>query len=130
MREVAQRITLCFAALVGDFFVAASEAHRLEAKEADDLRIIQRELDDLANLLIVDTVHDGGDGNDVNAGSVQVLDGANLYVKHVADFAVRIGRVADTVKLQVGVTQTRFSSLFAELRTLGKLDAVGCSLYR
>src|SRR6476469_4353009 len=129
MRQMAESVTLRLAAIVSDFFVATSERYRLEAEEADGLGIIERELDDAADLLIVDAVDDGGDGYDVHTVFMQVVDGAQLYVKQVADLAMRVGRVADTVKLEVGVTQTGFRSLAAELRRLGKLDSVRGSLH-
>src|SRR5256885_5583885 len=75
VRQVRERVTLRFAALVGNRFVASGEADRLEREEADDLWIIERELDDAPNLLVVHAIHDGGDGYDVDAIGVQVMDG-------------------------------------------------------
>src|ERR1700679_1877909 len=40
-----------------------------------------------------------------------------------------IGRVADPVELEISIAQTCFRSLPRELRTLGKLDAVGSRLH-
>ena len=130
VREMRQRVALRHAALVGDIFVAACERNRLERKEVDLLGVIERELDDAANLLVVDAVDDAGDGNDVHAGLMQVVDGLELYVERVANLAVRVRRVADAVKLQVRVAQTGFSSSLRELLGLGELDAVGRSLHR
>ena len=48
---------------------------------------------------------------------VQVLDGPQFHVEEVADFAVRVGRVADAVELQVGVAQAGFGGLLAEIRS-------------
>ena len=42
---------------------------------------------------------------------------------------MRVGSVADTVELQVGVAQTRFGGLLGELGALGELDAVGRRLH-
>jgi hypothetical protein len=81
------------------------------------------------DLLVVDAVDDGRHGDDVDTGFVQVVDGLELHVEQVADFAVRVGSVADAVELQVGVTQTRFSSCAAKLFRLRELDAVGRGLY-
>ena len=129
VREVRQRVALCLAALVGDVFIAAGEADGLEGEEVDLLRVVERELDDAANLLVVDAVDDGGDGNDVDASLVQVVDGLELHVERVADLAVRVGGVADAVELQIGVAEAGLSSGLGELLGLGELDAVGCGLY-
>ena len=59
VRQVRQRVALRRAALVGDLLVAARERHRLERQEADLARVVERELDDPADLLVVDAVDDG-----------------------------------------------------------------------
>ena len=69
VRQVRQRVALRRAALVGDFLVAAGERHRLEREEGDLLRIVERELDDAADLLVVDAVDDRDDRDDVDAGA-------------------------------------------------------------
>ncbi len=115
VREVRQGVALRRAALVGDGFVAAGEGDRLEDEEVDLLRVVERELDDAAHLLVVDAVDDGGYGNDVDAGLVQVVDGLELHVERVADLAVRVGGVADAVELQIGVAETGFSGGLGEL---------------
>src|SRR5436190_2182318 len=130
MGQMAKGITLGLAALVGNFFIPPGERNRLEAQEADGLGIIQRELNDAAHLLIIDAVHDGGDRNDIYAGLMQVIDGAQLHVKQIANLAMGIGCVADSVKLQVSKTQAGFCSLAAEFRRFGKLNSVGSCLNR
>ena len=101
-------VALGQAALVGDRLIAAGEAHRLEAQEADLLGIVERELDDVAHLLVVDAVDEGGHGDDVNAGFMKIVDRLQLDVEEVADFAVRVGGVADAVELEIDVTQSGF----------------------
>ena len=128
VREVRERVALRFAAVVADFLVAAGEGNGLEAEEVDLLGVVEGELDDVANLLVVDAVDDRRHGNDVDAGFVQVVDGLELHIKEVADLAVRVGGVADAVELEVGVTQTCFGCGAAELLRLGELDAVGRGL--
>jgi hypothetical protein len=98
-------------------------------KEPDLLRIVERELDDPADLLVVDPVHDRHDRNDFDARLVQVVDRLQLHIKQVAHLAVRVGRVADPVKLQVRIPHTGFRRLLRELQALCKLDAVGRSLH-
>jgi len=58
------------------------------------------------------------------------LDGPQLHVEQVADFAVLVGGVADAVELQVGVAQAGLGGFAAELGALGELDAVGGRLHR
>src|SRR5947209_11352950 len=125
MRQVAQGIALGLAALVSDFFIASGKGNRLETEEADDPGIVERELDNAAYLLIINAVDDGGDRNDVHTGVVQIVDGLQLYVEQIANLAVRIGGVADAVKLEISKAQAGFSSLAAELRRLGKLNSIG-----
>ena len=67
VRQVRQRVALCLPALVGDFFVAARERHRLKREEADSLRVVQRELNDPADLLVVDAVDDRRHRHDLDA---------------------------------------------------------------
>src|ERR1700761_3162216 len=99
VRPGREGVALAHTAFVGYGFVATGEADRLEAEEVDLLRVVERELDDAANLLVIDAVDDGGDGDDVHAGLVQVMDGLELDVERVADLAVRVGGVADAVEL-------------------------------
>ncbi len=129
MRQMRKRVALGGAAIVGYSFVAAGEADRLEAQEADRLRIVERELDDSSDLLVVDAVHDRDHRNDFNSGLVQVFDRLQFHVEQVADQAMRIGCVADAVELQVGVAHAGFDSLLAEFKALGELDAVGRGLH-
>src|SRR5690348_6945183 len=127
MRE---RVALRFAAIVGDSFVASGEADWLEAEESDLLRIIERELNDASDLLVVDAVNDGHDRNDFDSGAMQIIDGLEFYVEEVADFAVRIGCVADAVELQIRITQSGFGSLLRKLEALGEFNSVGRGLNR
>ena len=129
VREMRQRVALRGAALGGDVFIAAREADRLEAEERNLLRIVERELNDVADLLVVDAVDDGDDRHDIDTRVVQVLDGAQLHVEQVSDQTVRVGFVADAVELQIGVAQSGFGGLAAELGALGELDAVGGGLH-
>ena len=82
-----------------------------------------------SDLLVVDAVDDGDDRHDVDAGGVQILDGAQLDVEEIADAAVRVRRVADAVELQIGVAKPSFCRGLRELGTLGELDAVGRRLH-
>src|SRR3982074_1082004 len=56
MRQVRQRVTLRLPAIVGDGFIASRERNRLEAEEANLLRIVERELNNASDLLVVNAV--------------------------------------------------------------------------
>ncbi len=129
VREMRQRVALRGPALGRHFFVAAGERHRLEREEVDRLRVVERELDDAADLLVVQAVDDRHDGDDVDAGAVQVLNRLELHVEEIADAAVRVGRVADAVELEIRVAEAGLSRFLRELGTLGELDAVGRRLH-
>ena len=106
-----ERVALAQTAVVGDVFVAARERHRLERDEADLLRVVEREADDGADLLVIDGVDQCRHQHDLDAGLVQVVDNFEFYVKEVADLPVAVGGVADTVELQVDVTQPASAAL-------------------
>ena len=124
VRHVAQRVALRHAPLVGNVFVAARKAHRLEAQEADLLRVVQRELDDVPHLLVVDPVDDRRHRHNLHAGFVQVVNRLQLHIKQVAHLAVRVGRVANAVELKIHIPQSRFGSRAAKLLALRELNAV------
>ena len=128
--HVRESVALCETALFADVLVAAGEADRLERKEADFLGIVERELDDAANLLVVNAVNDGRHRDDIDAGFVQIVDGLELYVEEIADLAVRVGGVADAVELEVDVAETSFGSGAAEFFALREFNAVRSSLHR
>ncbi len=116
VRQVRQRVALGVAAFVGDGFVAARERNGLERKERNLFGIVESELDDVADLFVVDTVDESDDGHDVNAIAPEIFDGAELDVEQVADSAVRVGFVADTVELEVGITKAGFGGFLTEIR--------------
>ena len=59
---------------------------------------------------------------------MHIFDGAKLYVEKIANLAVTVGVVADSVELQIGVTHTGYERLLAEFLALGEFDAIGCGL--
>ncbi len=81
VRHMREGVALGETALVGDVFVAAREADRLEREEADLLRVVEGELNNAAHLLVVDAIDDRGDWDDFDAGFMQVVDGLQLHVK-------------------------------------------------
>src|SRR2546423_8350515 len=129
MGQMAKGIPLGLAALVGNFFIAPGEGNRLEAQEADGLGIIKRKLNNAPHLLIIDAVHDSGDRDDIHASLMQVMDGAQLHVKQIANLTVGIGSAADSVKLQASKTQAAFGSLAANFKRFSKLNSIGSCLH-
>ena len=63
--EIGEREALGFELVLGD---AAGEGHRLEADAAGAFDVLQREPDDVADLVIVQAFDDGGDEDDLEAG--------------------------------------------------------------
>src|SRR6266508_2004396 len=120
---MAQRVALRFAAIVGDCFVASGETYWLEGQEADLFWIVQRELDDASHLLVVDAVDDCYYRDDFHSGAVQVVDRFQLHVEQVPYCAMRVGGVADTIELQIGIPHSRFGGLLRKFETLCELDS-------
>src|SRR4051794_35942785 len=108
MRE---RVALLQTTMLGDLFVATGERNRLERQERDLLRIVESKANNRTDLIVVDAVDERRNKHDFNACFVQVVDGAHLHVEEVADLSMAVCVVADTIELQVDVTQTSFSSL-------------------
>ena len=96
-------IALGGSTFVGDGFVAAGEANWLKGKEINLLWVVEGKLDDAADLLVVDSIDDAGDGDDIDAGFVQVVNGLQLDIKGVTHLAMGIGCMPNAIKLQVGV---------------------------
>src|SRR5437868_6380341 len=99
MRQVRESITLRHAALIGNRFIAAGKGNRLEREERNDSGIIQRKLDNVADLLVVDSVYDGSHRNDVHSSVVQVVNGLHLHIEQVPDLAMLIGGITDSIEL-------------------------------
>src|SRR3984893_11392163 len=129
LREMRKLVALPQATLRSNVFVAAGERNRLETDEGDFLGIVHREFHDGADLIVVDVVNNGNDEHDFDAGFVHVFNSAKLHVEEVADLAMSVGVVTDSVELQVGVAHTRFKCLLAEFLALGEFDAIGGRLH-
>src|SRR5262249_36106435 len=76
--EMRQSIALRKSSLVRHRFVAAGERYRLEREKRDAPGIVHRKLNDFSDLLVVDSVDDGRNRNDLDAVAVQVFDCAKL----------------------------------------------------
>src|ERR1043166_7231453 len=124
-----KRVALLQTTLRCDLFVATGKRNRLERKERDLLRIVEREANDRTNLIVVDAVDECRYEDDLDAGFVQVVDGSHLHVEEIADLTVTVRVVADAVKLEIHVTQSCCSSFTAELFALREFNAVRCGLH-
>src|SRR5579863_2099122 len=127
--HVRERIALPQTALRRDVLVAAGERYRLERDEGDLLGVLAGEVDDGSYLVVVHSVDERRDQDDLDARLVHVLDGAQFHVKQVTHLAVAVGVVAHAVELQVGVPQSSFKGAAAEFLALRELDAVGGRLH-
>src|SRR5688572_11288411 len=119
-----ERVTLLQPTLFGDQLVTAGKRNRLESDERDLLRILECESDDRTDLIVVDSVDERRNKNDIDAGFVQVVDRAKFYIEQVADLAVRVCVVADTVELKIDESKSGFGGLAAKFFRLRELDTV------
>ena len=129
MREVAQRVSLRAPHFIAHVFVAAREAHRLEADDGDLVGVRDGKVEDGADLIVIDAVDDGDDEHDVDACGVEVLDGAQLHVEEVAHFAMGAPFVGNGVELKIGEAQPALLREPRELRLLREANAVGRALH-
>ena len=61
---------------------------------------------------------------------MQVVDRTKFDVKQVADLAVRVGVVADTVELEIDETKAGFGGFATEFLRFSELNSVGRGLNR
>src|SRR6185369_3825239 len=66
VRQVRERVTLLQTTLRSDLFVTAGKRNRLERKERNLLRIVECKANDRTNLVVVDTVDERRNQNDLN----------------------------------------------------------------
>ena len=125
VREVREGVALGHAALVGDFFVAASERDGLEGEEVDLLGLsransMMRPTCSLLMPLMMQVT-----GTMSTPASWRLWMAWSLTSNALPDLAVGVGRVADAVELEVGVAEAGLGGGFGELLGFGELDAVG-----
>ena len=124
VREVRERIALALPGLVVDLLVAPREGDGLEGDGVDLVDVPDSEPQDVADLVVVDRVHDRRDQGDVDPRRVEVVERPELDVVQVADAAVRVRLVSDPVELKVREPQPRVVGCFREVRLLREPDAV------
>src|SRR5476649_1411214 len=130
VREMRQRISLLQAPLSSNCFIAAGERDWLKRKERNLFGIIQRESDNRTNLIVVDSVNQGRDQNDLDTSLVQVIDRAQLHIEEISYLSVTVSVVTDAVELEIHVAQASLGGLVAKLLALRKLNPICCRLYR
>jgi hypothetical protein len=122
--QVRGRVPSAPPVLVADVLVPSGEGDGLESGPADLVVVLHAEIHDRSDGAVVEPVHDGDDGRDLDAGRVQVVDRDLLDVEEVGDVAVRVGLVGDAVELEVGHVEAGLLRLERELRLEGEAQAV------
>src|SRR5262245_15227998 len=110
-----------------NLFVATGKRNRLEGDRLDLINVANGEIDNSANVVIIDVVHDRVHERDFYSYPCHVLDRLKLYVKEIADTAMLVLFLRRAIKLQIRAVQTRLFGLTNEVRFLGETDAVRCS---
>ena len=97
---------------LGFQFVArnpAGKGHRLEADAAGALDVLKSQPEDVANLVIVEALDDGGDEDDLQAGLLDVLDALQLLLPQRLAARAAVDVVADAVELEVQSVKSRLA---------------------
>src|ERR1043165_768561 len=121
MSQMRQCISLLQTTFGSDRFVTTGERNRLERKQRNLLGIIQREPNYRTDLVVVDSVYQRRDQDDLNTGLVQVVNCAQFHVKKVSYLPVTVRVVSNSIKLEVDIAQPSLSGLAAKLFALGEL---------
>src|SRR5215470_7738355 len=110
-----------------NLFVAARKGNRLERDRLNLIDVANGKIDNSADVVIIDVVHDRVDKCDFYSYPCHVFDGLKLYLKQIADTAMLILFLRRTIKLQIRAVQTRLFGFANEVGFLGETDAVRCS---
>jgi hypothetical protein len=109
----------------GNVFISAAEHHRLQDDPVDLLDVIGNESNDVANSIIVQSVHDGHLECGLHAGSCDIVEGTELQLHVVADSAVTVLFVSNPVELQIDSVKSGGSSLGCKISLLSEANSVG-----
>ena len=121
MGEIGERESLGFQFVARD---PAGKGHRLEADAADALDVFERQPDDVANLVIVHSLHDGGHEHDLQPGLLHVFNALQLLLPQRLAPRAAIDVVAYAVELEVERMESRFLALLREFQAR-EFDPVG-----
>ena len=103
---------------------ASGEGHRLEADSAGAVDVLQRQAYDVADLVIVQPLHDSRNENDLEPGLLHVLNALELLFPQRLAASAPVDVVADAVELQVKSVQAGLLALLGKCQ-VGELEAVG-----
>src|SRR5215472_541793 len=124
MCQMRKRVTLGLAPFVSDLFIAPGEGHRLKCEQRYLFRIVERELNDAADLFVVDAIDDRDHRHDTDAGIGQILDRAQLYIEKISYAAMRVRAITDAVELQISIAQSGRGRGGSEFGAASKFDPV------
>ena len=124
MSQIGEREALGFEFATID---ASGKGDRLIADAGDDVDVLDGQTKDVADLMIVNTLHDCGDEDDLHAGFADIIDRLQLGFVERLPAGALINVVADAVELEIDSLQSGFFRLARKFQ-VGELDAVRGSL--
>src|ERR1700686_1806068 len=125
-----KRVSLLQTPVGGNRLVTTSKRNRLERKKRNLLWVIQCKADDRSNLIIVNAVYQRRDQNNLYPSLVKIINPPQLHIEQISYLAVAIRVIANTVKLEIHITQSSFCRLTAKLFTFCELNPVSGRLDR
>ncbi len=125
VRKIGQRKALFLQFLAVD---TAGEGDRLEADRRYRIDVLERDADDVSDLVVVDPLHDGGHQADLDAGLAAVFDCPQLGFQQRLPADLEIDVVGHAVKLQVDVLQAVLGGFHREIKVRHQ-NAVGRGLH-
>src|SRR4030095_9415752 len=90
-----------------NLFVAAGKGNRLERDRLNLIDVANGKIDNSADVVIIDVVHDRVHQRAFSPSPSLVFDGLKLYVKEIADPAMLVLFLRRSTKLQIRAMQTR-----------------------
>src|SRR5262249_23285093 len=108
-----------------NILVAAGKGDRLERNSLNFVDVLNRKIDDIADVVIVDAIDDRVYKRHFHAGACHVFDRLKLDIKQISDTAMLVLFFSRTIKLQVCAVQSGFFRLSNKIRILSEADAVG-----
>src|SRR5271157_2846674 len=119
-RKISQRESLRQQLVLGD---ASRERDRLEADPRNRVDVLDRHAHDVADLVIVETLDDRRNEDNLHARRAAVLDDLHLSLEQRLPARAAIHVVSDTIELQVERVQSRCLRLLRELQ-ISKRDSI------
>ena len=103
---------------------ASGKRHRLEADAGDGVDVLDGAAHNVADLMIVNALHDGRHEDDLHAGGAAVLDDLHLGVEQRPSASAKVNVVGDAVELQVQRGQPAAFAFFANSRLASSMPLV------